>query len=163
MTDHRSARSRNSGENPALKLWVVLSRAHKAVAALDRADVERHGLTPSEFAVLEALYHKGSLLLNEIQRKILVSSGGITYLVDRLENRGLVERRPCPEDRRASYAALTGEGEALIGSIFPEHEQALERALSGLSAEEQREATRLLKKLGHRAAALHRGEDVDQP
>jgi MarR family 2-MHQ and catechol resistance regulon transcriptional repressor len=73
-----------------LKLFTVLSRAHAAFMEKVRQDVARHGLTPTEFAVLEALYQKGPLLLGEIQSKILVSSGGITYLVDRLEEPGLV-------------------------------------------------------------------------
>jgi DNA-binding MarR family transcriptional regulator len=82
------------------------------------------------------------------------SSGGITYVVDKLAAKGLVERRPCPEDRRASYAALTPEGEALLDRIFPEHVRCLERALSGLPEQEQRQAAELLKKLGHMAAVL---------
>lgn len=140
----------------ALKLWVVLSRAHAAVEEHARADAQRHGLTLAEFAILEVLHHRGPMLLGEVQRRILVSSGGITYLVDRLEARGLVERRDCPGDRRARYAALTGEGEALMRTIFPEHARCLERALSGLDEEERGEALRLLRKLGHHAAELER-------
>lgn len=146
--------ARAAGPEDALKLWVVLSRAHAAVAAHDRADVARHDLTPAEFGALEALYHRGPLLLGDLQRKILVSSGGITYVVDRLQAKGLVERRPCSEDRRASYAALTGKGEALMGRIFPEHAARLARALAGLDRGEKELATRLLKKLGHHAQAL---------
>ena len=138
----------------ALKLYVVLARAQLAVSRHTEADVARHGLTGTEFAILEVLYHRGPLLLGEVQRKILVSSGGITYLVDRLEKRGLVERRPCAEDRRARYAALTAEGEQLIGRIFPEHAEAVARAVSGLSEAEQAEATELLRKLGTAAAEI---------
>lgn len=137
----------------SLKLWVVLSRAQAAIEAHARADVERHGLTLAEFGILEALLHKGPMLLGEVQKKILVSSGGITYLVDRLEKKGLVERQQCPTDRRARYAALTPEGESLIRRIFPEHARALEEALSGLEDDEKREATALLRKLGRHAAA----------
>jgi MarR family 2-MHQ and catechol resistance regulon transcriptional repressor len=136
----------------ALKLWVVLSRAHDAVAAHSQADIARHGLTPAEFGVLEALYHKGPLLLGEVQRKILVTSGGVTYLVDRLAAKGLVERRRCPTDRRAAYAALTPGGEALIREIFPDHGAAIARALAGLTAEEKEQATHLLRTLGRFAA-----------
>ncbi len=150
--DDDSRRLQNEN-NPSLKLWVVLSRAASAVAAHDRASVASHGLTPAEFSVLEALFHKGPLLLGDVQKKILVSSGGITYLTDRLVARGLLERRACPSDRRATYAALTGEGEALMGRIFPEHATRLERALSGLSDEEKRDAIALLRKLGRSAAA----------
>ena len=138
--------------SPALKLWVVLSRASAAVEARVKEDVARHGLTPAEFGVLEVLHHRGPMLLGEVKEKILVSSGGITYLIDRLEAKGLVERRGCPDDRRASYAALTAEGEALIQRIFPEHARMLEHALSGLTEEEQAQATALLRTLGRRAA-----------
>lgn len=141
------------GDDATLKLWVVLARAYASVAEHVRADVARHGLTQAEFGALEALYHKGPLLLGEVQRKILVSSGGITYLMDRLVEKGLAERRPCDEDRRASYAGLTPRGEALIARIFPEHRAALEHALSELSESEKREAAGLLRRLGQGAAA----------
>lgn len=142
----------------ALKLWVVISRAYRAVADHDRADIERHGLTPGEFGVLEVLFHKGRLQLGEVREKILVSSGGITYLMDRLAEKGLACREPCPEDGRASYAVLTAEGEALLEEIFPEHAACLQRALSGLSTAEKEEAVELLKKLGRRAESLSAAE-----
>jgi len=129
----------------ALRTWIALARAHNAVAARATADVARHDLTVAEFGVLEALYHKGPMLLSEVQRRILVSSGGITYLVDRLEKRGLVERRDCPGDRRARLAALTPEGQALVTSIFPEHAEMIRRAIATLGPEEKETAIRLLR------------------
>jgi MarR family transcriptional regulator, 2-MHQ and catechol-resistance regulon repressor len=137
----------------ALKLWVVLSRAYTAVARHSEADIARHGLSSGEFAILEVLHHKGPLLLGEVQRRILASSGGVTYLVDRLEAAGLVERRDCPEDRRARYAALTRRGEQLMKRIFPAHAEAMERAVAGLTPAERKQAIELLKKLGHAAAS----------
>jgi len=137
----------------ALELWVVLVRAMAAVARHAEADIARHGLTPGEFSVLEVLYHKGPMLLGEVQRKVLVSSGGVTYLVDRLEAQGLVERQACPGDRRARFAALTDAGCRRMAAIFPEHAKAIEGAVSGLTAAERRTATRLLRKLGLGAAA----------
>ncbi|HEX8432516.1 MAG TPA: MarR family transcriptional regulator [Longimicrobium sp.] len=136
----------------ALKLWIVFSRAHAAVAARLQADVARHGLTLAEFGILEALHHKGELLLNEVKDKILVSSGGVTYLVDRLQKRGLVERRRCERDRRAYYAVLTPAGAEFVGRIFPEHARCIEDALAGLTPDEQREATVLLRTVGRHAA-----------
>jgi MarR family 2-MHQ and catechol resistance regulon transcriptional repressor len=145
--------------DPALKLWVVLARAYAAVARHVEADVARHGLTGTEFGILEALHHKGPLLLGEIQKKVLVTSGGITYLVDRLVEKGLVVREPCPSDRRARYAVLTPAGEALIGRIFPEHAARIAKAMGGLGPREQAEATALVRRLGHAAAALHVAEE----
>lgn len=136
----------------ALKLYIVLSRAHLAVERHSQLDIARHGLSQGEFAIMEVLYHKGPLLLGEVQRKILVSSGGVTYLVDRLEADGLVERRECETDRRARYAALTRKGAKFMKKIFPDHASALERAVSGLSSAEKRQAIGLLRKLGTAAA-----------
>ena len=133
---------------PALKLWVVLSRAHAAIYAHALGHVVEHGLSLTEFAILEALYHRGRMLLGEIQRRILVSSGGITFLVDRLAERRLVVRQECRKDRRARYVALTKEGARLIRAVFPSHARALAHAMRGLNAAEQREAARLLKALG---------------
>jgi MarR family 2-MHQ and catechol resistance regulon transcriptional repressor len=136
----------------ALKLWVVLARAYAAVSERAARDVARHGLTLAEFAVMEALYHKGQLLLGEVQKKILVSSGGVTYLVDRLEQRGLVERRICAEDRRARYAALTTQGQKFMSRIFPEHAACIAEVAGALTREEQVELTRMLRDLGRHAA-----------
>lgn len=138
----------------ALHVWVVLSRAYAAVQAHAHADVTRHGLTLAEFGVLEVLYHKGPLRLGEVRAKVLVSSGGTTWLADRLEARGLVQRCQAAEDRRARVVALTPAGERLMRRIFPAHARRIREAVSGLSAAEQREAIRLLRAMGRRAAGL---------
>ena len=136
----------------ALKLWVVLSRSYNAIRRRLEESLARSSLTEGEFGVLEALLHKGPLLLGELQKKILVSSGGVTYLVDRLVQRGWVRREPCPTDRRAMYAVLTSSGEALIREIFAQHAAAIEDAEVGLSIVEKEVAIELLRKLGHAAA-----------
>lgn len=141
-----------AGTELSLKLWVVLSRAFEAVERLDRQSIAAQGLTPAEFGALEALYHKGPLLLGELQRAVLASSGGTTYLVDKLQRKGLVRRRACPGDRRAMYAELTEAGRRRIEEIFPSHARLLDEALEGLSAAEKAEAIELLKKLGYGAA-----------
>jgi MarR family 2-MHQ and catechol resistance regulon transcriptional repressor len=137
----------------ALKLWVVLARAHRAIGAHAAAHAARRGLTLAEFGALEALYHRGDMLLSDLQRRILVSSGGITFLVDRLTKKGLVTRRRCTDDRRARFASLTPAGERLVREIFPEHAARIREVCAGLSAEEQRTAAALLRTLGVAAAA----------
>lgn len=143
---------RTPGQEAALKLWVVLSRTREAIIEHLQADVARHDLTLMEFGILEALYHKGPMLLGDVQRRILVSSGGVTYLVDRLERKKLVERQVSRADRRARYAALTPEGEALIAKIFPQHAVQVEYLMSELTPEEQKVVYPLLRRLGLSAA-----------
>lgn len=136
----------------ALQFWVKLSRAHNAISARATADISRYGLTLAEFGILEALYHRGPMLLGEVQRRILVSSGGITFLVDRLTAKGLVERRQCDTDKRARYATLTAMGERLVAEIFPQHADAIVEAVAGLDERELEEASRLMRKVGLTAA-----------
>lgn len=139
-------------EQAALQFWVKLSRAHSAIAAHAGADIARHGMTLAEFGILEALYHRGPMLLGEVQRRILVSSGGITFLVDRLTAKGLVERRHCPGDKRARYAALTVKGERFVADAFPRHAEAIARAVEALDDEELASASALLRQAGLGAA-----------
>ncbi len=134
-------------ESLSLELWTVMSRARASVARHAEADIGRHGISPGEFAVLEALQRSGPMLLGDIQRKALVSSGGVTYLVDKLERKGLVARRMCDHDRRACYAALTDEGELRMRQIAPEHAALLESALTGLDDSEKRTAIALLRNI----------------
>ncbi|HEX6534856.1 MAG TPA: MarR family transcriptional regulator [Gemmatimonadaceae bacterium] len=157
----RSPGAEDGAVKRALHLWVVLSRAYAAVQAHAQADVARHGLTIAEFGVLEALYHKGPLRLGEVQAKVLVSSGGTTWLADRLEARGLVRRVPAAEDRRARVVALTPAGERLVRRIFPAHARRIRDALAGLGAAEQRDAIRLLRALGLHAAGSQAREPSD--
>lgn len=148
----KPAKGLDAATATALKLYVVLIRAQRAIGERTELDLEQWGVSVTEFAIMEALYHKGPLLLGEVQRKILVSSGGITFLVDKLAERGFVERQPCPNDRRARYVALTRKGDALMKEIFPAHAAAIREAMKGLSAAEQKDATALLKRLGLAAA-----------
>lgn len=147
----------------ALKLWVVLSRAHRAIGTHAAAHAAGHGLTLAEFGALEALYHCGDMLLSDLQRRILVSSGGITFLVDRLTKKGFVTRRRCPDDRRARFASLTPEGERLVREIFPAHAARIRAVCAGLTAAEQREAAALLRTLGVAAAELPAMESDASP
>lgn len=140
----------------SLKLWVVLARAYRALGERARHDIERHGLTASEFAVLEALYHKGDLPIGELGERVLLTSGSMTYVVDKLEGRSLLARRRCPEDQRVTYATLTNAGRRLIASIFPDHAEAVRCATAGLASDEKRTLTVLLKRLG--LAAEHGGK-----
>jgi MarR family 2-MHQ and catechol resistance regulon transcriptional repressor len=152
LTAPKRSKASDDATATALKLYVVLARAQRAIGERTMESLSAHALTVTEFGILEALYHKGPLLLGEVQRKILVSSGGITFLVDKLADRGLVERKACPTDRRARYAALTKKGEAMMAEIFPGHAAAIREAMAGLSKADQKKATALLKQLGLSAA-----------
>jgi MarR family 2-MHQ and catechol resistance regulon transcriptional repressor len=132
----------------ALKLFVVFSRAHRAVTDRVTEDIKSHGLNPTEFAVLELLFHKGDQPIQQIGQKILLSSGSMTYVIDKLEEKRLLRRKPCPNDRRVTYATITTAGQTFMEEIFPKHREAIRSIFSALDIEEKQEMIELLKKLG---------------
>ncbi|MBR2566628.1 MAG: MarR family transcriptional regulator [Paenibacillus sp.] len=132
----------------SLQLFVVLIRAYNSVTSRSNRDIQSHGLNSTEFGVLDLLYHKGPQALQKIGEKVLMSSGNITYVVDKLQNKNLLFRRPSKEDRRVIYAELTEEGKQLFAQIFPQHHQVIIDILEGLEPSEKVDAIRLLKKLG---------------
>ncbi|WP_139364918.1 MarR family winged helix-turn-helix transcriptional regulator [Sutcliffiella halmapala] len=136
----------------SLKLFIVLSRAFRAINDKANHSIQRFDLNPTEFAVLELLYHKGDQPLQQIGGKILLASGSITYVVDKLEGKGLLIRKACAKDRRVTYAQITEEGKKLLQDIFPQHEENIHQLLDGLTTEEKKQAIDLIKKLGHFAA-----------
>ncbi|WP_051271787.1 MarR family winged helix-turn-helix transcriptional regulator [Shimazuella kribbensis] len=135
-------------DDPTLKLFIVLSRAYKSVMEHSQSDASRHGLSLSEFCVLELLYSKGPFSLKEIGEKILLANASITYVIDKLEKKGYLLRQPDHKDRRVVFASLTAEGHRLMQQALPEQFIALQKAMDGLTNEEKRNLIQLLKKLG---------------
>jgi MarR family 2-MHQ and catechol resistance regulon transcriptional repressor len=145
-----------SGVHVFLVLWKA-ARAVESFAEKSITDLEMCG---SDFAVLEALLHKGPLPVNEIGKKILLTSGSITVAVDRLEKRELVERRAHGTDRRARIVHLTKEGRKLITRAYAQHAADMERlALASLTVTERATLIRLLKKIGYKAASYEQSEE----
>ncbi|GMB08153.1 MarR family winged helix-turn-helix transcriptional regulator [Thermolongibacillus altinsuensis] len=139
----------NQNDNTlSLKLFVVLARAHKAVAEHVKNDIQRYGLNPTEFGVLDLLYHKGAQPIQQIGEKILLTSGSMTYVIDKLEEKGYIVRKRCEKDRRITYAVITEKGKALMDDIFPQHTEKITELFQSLSLDEKAEAIELLKKIG---------------
>lgn len=132
----------------SLDLYIALSRASQWVNAHADRDIRKQGLNRTEFGVLELLYHKGAQPIQQIGGKVLMSSGNITYVVDKLEQKKLVCRRASTEDRRLIFAEITGQGKQFIEEVFPGHTEVIDQAVAGLSVEEKKAAAALLKKLG---------------
>lgn len=137
----------------ALSLWVVFSKAYHSVAREIESDIRRRGFAnPTEWAVLEYLYHKGRQPLGKIGEHILITSGSVTYVIDQLEREGYIRRARCTQDRRVIYGELTEKGRKLMEREFPEHAEAIRQVMSALAPESQESLRRLLKELGLAAA-----------
>ncbi|NUU60188.1 MarR family winged helix-turn-helix transcriptional regulator [Paenibacillus agri] len=148
LSGNTNGAEQEQDEAASLKLFVVLSKAYKTLMDLAVKDMKSHGLSSAEFMILEVLYHRTRIPLQQIGEKILVTSGSITYNIDKLENKGLLKRVPCSDDRRVTYAEITTAGRELFDDIFPLHVSSLHRLMGGLNTEEKEQATELLKRLG---------------
>jgi MarR family 2-MHQ and catechol resistance regulon transcriptional repressor len=133
---------------------LVLWKAAKAVEQVDRASIAAAGPGLTDFEILEALLHKGPMLIGEIGGKVLLSSGSMTAAINRLEAGGWVHRVQDAADGRRFRVHLTDDGEALIRKAFQRHAKTLDDMVSVLSPEEQRTLVDLLKKLGRHAASM---------
>lgn len=139
----------------ALATFVKLLRAAETVATNTHRHLAGSGLSMSQFAVLEALLHRGPLCQRDIGLKILKSGGNITLVIDNLERRGLVQRTRTAADRRYLSVDLTPAGRALIERLFPRQAEAITAELAVLSAGEQEDLARLCRKLGRKDGLQH--------
>lgn len=137
-----------------LSPMVLLGRLNEASQVLARdylvpayAEI---GLKSGEFDVLATLVRSGppyKLTPTELYRSTMMSSGGMTARLDKLEKADLVERCPHPDDRRALTVCLTEKGLKLIKNQMPDYIATQQRAVSGLNPKEQGQLSDLLEKL----------------
>jgi MarR family 2-MHQ and catechol resistance regulon transcriptional repressor len=144
----RTSKKKRASDSSGTHLWLVLMKAHRTFERLATRSIESSEVGLSDFAVMEMLLHKGPQPVNEIGRRVELTSGAITTAVDRLESRGLVTREAHPSDRRARIVRLTAAGEKQAARTFAGHKTAMDLAASGLSKTERATLVELLKKLG---------------
>lgn len=135
-------------ETRTLDTFIKLTRCTNTLLSrlAERATID--DLTPSRFAVLEALYHLGTMTHGEISRKVLKSISDITTVIDNLERDGFVRRERNAQDRRVIHVHITETGTAKLESVLPQHVAALVEEFSVLSESEQETLAFLCRKLG---------------
>lgn len=146
--DTGAERTWSDEEEVALRLWIALARCYQTFARAVAGKVSEYELTTPQFGILEALYHLGPLSQGELAEKMLVTGGNVTYVMDRLEAQGLVERERSGSDRRVVEASLTSRGRQLLRDVFPEHASYIAELVETLSPRERVSLRRLLKRLG---------------
>ena len=118
-----------------IHLWLVLWKAYSAVREYAARDIAALGIGLSDFAILERILNKGPAAVNEIGTSVGLTSGSMTIAIDRLEKRGLVERRSTGDDRRSRIVHLTARGRVLIEPAFEAHSLSVECTLRGTDRE----------------------------
>jgi MarR family 2-MHQ and catechol resistance regulon transcriptional repressor len=136
------------GEEPFLKILRPLVETYFAFLRKSDRHIRALGLTPSQFDVIVTLGDTNGMTCKELSEKTLVTKGTLTGVLDRLEAKGLIERIPSREDRRAIFIQLTGKGDGLFRKVFPDQiyymKPCFERALT---PREMKALRRMLLKL----------------
>lgn len=135
-----------------LKTITILFRAVNALEEEIKKDLSTHQINASEFGTLEVLFHKGPLPVGEIVEKVLIANSSMSYVLQQLTLKGLVQQRQCTKDKRRFYVELTPKGTDVISSVYEQHKTHMRQILDVLSQEEERTLQDLLKKLGKQNA-----------
>lgn len=136
-------------ENPSYRAWWFMVRAyHSMLGPLNRL-IEERGITGPQFGVMRCVADAGpeGLMLSDLSKRLLVTCGNITGVVDRLEHAGYLRRVRPPEDRRVVLAQLTPEGLALYRELMPAVQELLRQLMSGLEIEEKEALAAMCERL----------------
>ena len=125
----------------------ILMQTSKNIQDQIKVEISKSDLNITEFSVLETLYHKGKQTIHQIGNSILISSGSMTYVIDKLEKKDLLKRTDCPNDRRAIFIILTPKGEDLMDKIMPEYQEFINHMFDSLNTEEAGMLIKLLQKI----------------
>lgn len=141
-----------------LKLTTVLFRTMNNVEAVIKKDIKGYQLNSTEFGTLELLYNRGKQPIQSICNKLLMANSSMTYIIDKLETRGMITRIADEEDRRNTLIDLTDQGRSFFDSIFPHHVETLQSIYQKLNHDEIIALIDSLKKIGYEAMAIIEGK-----
>lgn len=141
-------------DKEVLRALTILLKSSGSVTNMLKKDMQSYGLNPTEFTVMEVLFNKGEQPIQIIGNKVLLASSSITYVIDQLEKKNLVERKVNEKDRRVTLVSLSEEGNALMEEIFPQHTAVIEEVFSDISDEDLQTLSKNMKSIGYKAVDL---------
>ena len=130
--------------------YLVLMKTTKTIQERIRREMINNKLNITEFSVFRVLYLQGKQTIQQIGNSILISSGSMTYVIDKLEHKGLLNRKACPDDRRVIHVILTEDGIRLMQKIMPNHRDMVNYMFGSLTENESETMVKLLKKVSKR-------------
>ncbi|ETI70114.1 MarR family winged helix-turn-helix transcriptional regulator [Neobacillus vireti] len=130
--------------------FLELMQTSKAIHERIKQEMTKNKLSITEFSVLEVLHQKGKQTIQQVGNCILISSGSMTYVIDKLEQRGLLNRNACPDDRRVIHVTLTAAGNELMNEIMPKYHELVDSMFDSLNSDEAETLVHLLKKVRNR-------------
>ncbi|MCM3655157.1 MarR family winged helix-turn-helix transcriptional regulator [Metabacillus litoralis] len=133
--------------------YLELMQTSKAIQDCIKIEMMNNKINITEFSVLEVLYFKGKQTIQQIGKSILISSGSMTYVIDKLEQKGLLNRIDCPNDRRVIHVVLTEDGMNFMEKVMPNHRALIDNMFGDLTDQESETMVKLLKKVSKRVEA----------
>ena len=130
----------------ALHGLVIFRRASNAISRQEVQTIKKHNLTVAQFGVMEALYNKGNLRIQDLIDKLLSTSGNMTVVIRNMVRDGYIFKVADEKDKRSYLIGLTPLGRETIEKILPEHYDNIGKIFSVLSLKEQEDLARILKK-----------------
>ncbi len=137
---------RASLRQPAVLAWLRLARVFQKIDTHSERSFRAHGLNTAQFDVLAQVGAASGITQQELADALLVTKGNVSQLLGKMEQDGLIARR---QEGRTNCLSLTERGQALYQIVVPRQEALIADLLASLSADEQRELLRLLRKLDH--------------
>ena len=128
-----------------LKTIIVLHKAERTIRNLEAQIFKKHNLTPTQFSVLETLYSKGELRIQDLIDSMLATSGNMTVVIKNMERDGWISRSCDPNDRRSFRIQLTDQGQKKIEAVLPEHMANIRHMTDLLSQSDKEALVRILK------------------
>lgn len=130
--------------------FLLLMQTSKAIQERIRDEMSINNLSITEFSVLEVLYYQGKQTIQQIGNRILISSGSMTYVIDKLEQKEIIKRNDCREDRRVIHITLTAEGLELMEKIMPNYQDMVDSFFGDLTGDESQLLVCFLNKVINR-------------
>jgi len=130
--------------------WIALVRTHAGLWDEVEAQMRRdHGLTMARYDVLAQLNMAGGRLgLSDLATAMVLSPSGLSKLLDRMADSGLIQRDPDPRDARSTFATITPKGRALVTKARASHHRFLQQAFgSALTRQDADDLARIMRKL----------------
>ena len=116
--------------------FLLLMQTSKAIQERIRDEISKNKLSITEFSVLEVLFYQGKQTIQQIGNRILISSGSMTYVIDKLEQKGMIKRNDCKEDRRVIHITLTTGGMEMMENIMPKYQDMVDSFFEDLTEDE---------------------------
>ncbi len=127
--------------------FLMLMQTSKAIQERIRDEMSQNKLNITEFSVLEVLFYQGKQTIQQIGNRVLISSGSMTYVIDKLEQKGIIKRNDCREDRRVIHITLTAKGLNMMENIMPTYQDMVDSFFGDLSGDESKLMVNFLKKV----------------